>query len=52
MPRLANQPAGALDLAAPVDVVVAVGDHRRADRDAQDQQPEIHLVHGAMARAQ
>ena len=41
----AREPArGALDLAAPVDVVVAVGDHRRADRDAQDQQTEPDLV--------
>ena len=40
----AREPAGgALDLAAPVDVVVAVGDHRRADRDPQDEQPEITL---------
>ena len=41
----AREPAGgALDLAAAVDVVVAVGDHRDADRDAQDQQPEPDLV--------
>ena len=39
----ALEPAGgALDLAAPVDVVVAVGDHRHAHRDAQHEQPASH----------
>ena len=37
-------PGRALDLAAPVDVVVAVGDHRDAHGDPQDQQPEPQLV--------
>ena len=44
IPRLANQRAGARDLAAPEEVVVAVGEHRRADRDPQHQQPEVDLV--------
>ena len=44
-------PRGSLDLAASVDVVVAVGEHRRAQRDPHYEQAEIHLV-GRHGRAQ
>ena len=51
-PEAREPSGGALDLAATVDVVVAVGEHRRAHGHPHDQEPEVATVQPTCAARQ